>query len=256
MSDDKQESPTNASRPGGLLARASGGTQNNSANQNASRPASRFGQSPTNATNNSAPAPAPPRPSRFSPFSRQRQLDWAMLPAKKTVVKFDMEGLGDPFYKLLGHQLNPAYGEIKAVAEVLEKGGDSAETLTTHLDSVWKTYNLDGAVLVYRWNPKSWGEIAQAALLPQQEDQSNPFDDSTPEAANQEAKPPADPNYTCLRALDLQLVLNVLARARTQLLLAAAPIVFSQQYLNRALIADDPRLLELVRATGYLTEKL
>jgi hypothetical protein len=50
--------------------------------------------------------------------------------------------------------------------------------------------------------------------------------------------------------------LNVLARSRSQVLLTRAPLVFSQQYLNRSMMTDDPRLVALVKATGYLEEEM
>ncbi|HEX2622820.1 MAG TPA: hypothetical protein VHL11_21825, partial [Phototrophicaceae bacterium] len=62
--------------------------------------------------------------------------------------------------------------------------------------------------------------------------------------------------FSCLRAIDLHLVLNVLARSRSQVLLTRAPLVFSQQYLNRSMMTDDPRLVALVKATGYLEEEM
>jgi hypothetical protein len=64
-------------------------------------------------------------------------------------------------------------------------------------------------------------------------------------------KPP-----TILRALDLLLVMNVLARTRSNILLKTAPLALEQQYLGQSLFTDDARLIALVQATGCVEEAL
>ena len=232
----------------------SGGSRFDSSNRN-----SRFGRSSSTdkgsgSNTKSAVPPAPTRPSsRFSPFGNQQQLSWAMLPTHKVVVHFELGGLGDPFYKLLGKELNTDHGDGKVVAETLEKGGEYVGELEEKLNEIWDEYKLQGAAMVYKWNAKTWNNIATADIFPARI--PGRFGQRT-DNNEEEEKPLPEPTYTCLRALDLQLVLNILARARTQLLLADAPLVFSQQYLNRSIVADDPRLVKLVRATGFIQEKL
>ena len=58
------------------------------------------------------------RPSRSSSGSRfnslrgrlgSRQLEWRIGPLTNTVVRFDLEGLGDPFHRILGTDLSAEY---------------------------------------------------------------------------------------------------------------------------------------------------
>jgi hypothetical protein len=254
-----------AGRFGGGRFGGNNNNQNQNNNQNNGRPSrfggGRFGGNNNNQNQNNNNQPVPPRaarPPRFGQASannNNQRKDWTMLPLNKTVVRFDLDGLGDPFYKILRHEINTEYSHGKAVSQALESGGENVNELETLLDKVWEGYDLQGAMMVYRWNPSTWKGIE--APYPMPSDQvdwlSDVVDDELEEEAPKEPTPPA---ITCLRALDLPLVLNVLARSRTQVLLTKAPIVFSQQYLNRALVTDDPRIVKLTRATGYLREKL
>ena len=181
-----------------------------------------------------------------------------MLPVQNTIVRFELDGLGDPFYKLLGYDLNTIYDNGRSVSQALECGSAGSTELQDKLNAAWEGYGVQGAALVYIWNPRSWPKIVSAPLIPSRN--PNPFNaarsQNNDEESFEDVPEPPKPSFTCLRALDLQLVINVLGRARSQLLLADAPLVFSQQYLNRSILTDAPHLVRLARATGYIQEKL
>lgn len=210
----------------------------------------------SNNTNNQR-TPLPQRPGRFNPFGSQQQTNWTFSPVRKTVARFHLDGLGDPFYKLLGHAINTDLNNGRAVAAALENGGEPVEQIQVILDQVWDSHKLTGAMLVYRWEQEAWKTLETATPMPlKMEDDIFSEDSDDDKDKKEEQKAPPPPDYVCLRALDLQLVLNILGRSRSQLLLATAPLVFSREYLNRSLVIDDPRVVALVRATGYLQEKV
>lgn len=90
-----------------------------------------------------------------------------------------------------------------------------AETSEAALDAAWAAYGLTGAALVFPWS-------ARHAVVYEK----------------------------ALTATDRVLLLNVLARARTAVLLGRAPVLLDPEYLRRDLASDDPRLVALVEATG------
>ena len=90
-------------------------------------------------------------------------------------------------------------------------------------------YTLKGAMLVYPWEEERKQVILAHART-------------------------NNTRAVCLRAIDPLLVLNVLARARTNLLQPRAPLALEASYLERALITDDSRLLKLAQLTGYIEE--
>ena len=83
------------------------------------------------------------------------------------------------------------------------------------LDAAWAGYGLSGAVLVFPWH-------ARHAVVYER---------------------PVD-------ATDRLLVANVLARARSAVLLGRAPVILDREYLRRDLASDDPRLVALAEASG------
>ena len=83
------------------------------------------------------------------------------------------------------------------------------------LDAAWARYGLTGAALVFPWHARHAAVYDRAVT-----------------------------------ATDRVVVLNVLARARTAVLLGAAPAVLDPEYLGRDLASDDPRIVALVEATG------
>lgn len=233
----------------------------------ANPPASPFGSPPAGGTPPAAPAPTPapsPTPARptFGSSLRSRlgptKLSWEIVPVVDTVARFDLNGLGDPFHRLLGHSLNVDYGDYKTVIKAMETGGDDVSTLEARLNEAWTGYGLAGAMLVYPWRD----EVRQALVArpkvdlpekkaPAQDEEDDVLSEEPPEEDKRNGAAPI-----CIRSIDLLLVLNVLARARSQILLAATPLAFEGSYLERSLVTDDPRLVALARATGYVEEAL
>jgi len=214
--------------------------QNNNSNSNSSSSSNRFGSGSSRFG------------SRPNPFNQSQQLNWGMTPIHRTVVRFELKGLGDPFYRMLGHDLNKDYGDSRQVARALEAGGEHVEAMMTMLENAWSGYDLTGAALVYTWNPKPWKVVVTPQPMPappqQAQDKSDDDDDS------EDKTPDPVQMFKVLRALDMPLTLNILARSRSQLMIAAAPLVLSQEYLNRSLVTDDPQLVALAQATGTLEE--
>jgi hypothetical protein len=215
--------------------------------------ASPFSPSVYNATaqstaSSSTPPPPTPRPSslggsRLGPT----KMDWRIIPVTNTLVRFDLDGLGDPFYRVLGKRLTVDYGDPEAVTKVIEAGGADVEEMATRLESVWNDYKLQGAILWYRWSKDLryplTGRIISGDELEDDEPQDTYEDDRR--------KPP-----TILRALDLLLVMNVLARTRANILLKNAPLALERQYLGQSLFTDDARMISLAQATGCVEEAL
>jgi len=191
--------------------------------------------------------------SSSNPFNQNQNLSWGLTPIHKTAVRFELKGLGDPFYRMLGHDLNTEYGQSRKVARALEAGGEHVEAIMAMLDEAWKGYDLTGAALVYTWNPKPWNIIVTPSPMPappQPESKDDSDDDE------EDKKPDPIRMFNVVRALDMKLTLNVLARSRSQLMMAEAPLVMSTEYLNRSIITDDPQLVALAQATGCLEEAL
>lgn len=266
MSDQNQQKTNTNNNPpsggGSLLQRVSNNqTQtNNNPPQNApnntpptTRPfggASRFGGGSSSNANNNQNNPPAQNNTASSPFRSlptREQIEVALLPIYKVAVRFELKGLGDPFYRLLGHEVNTEYGDSRVVARKLEQGGEDVEALRAVLDSAWGKYPLEGAVILYPMEHENLIKQLNAPnVMPKKE---NFFDDDDDDKKEEQPKPA----MKVIRALDPILVLNVLARARTQVLLKTSPLVLSQQYLNRAIVTDDPRLVALAMATGVLS---
>ena len=181
--------------------------------------------------NNTQPLPQgpPPLPNNI--------IKTTLTPVHRTVVRFELPGLGDPFFKLLNHPLNTDFGTLETLINHLDTGGESVNELEAHLNSLWMSYAFVGAALVSFWNKDVWTEIMRPNNMP--------IDNGNNDAPS---------TYQSIKALDIGLTLNVLGRARRQLLLADAPIIMSKQYLNRTLVSDDPRLVQLAKATSYIEE--
>jgi hypothetical protein len=189
--------------------------------------------------------------SRFGPST----IDWEIGPVSPVYVRFDLDGLGDPFHRLLGRDLNVHFADRKAVIQAIETGGDDVAQLIDRLDTAWDAYNLRGAVLIYTWRDEL-KQVISARIVPPKP-AKNPFDsgsDDEPDIDPAEPVKEAVKAPVCLRAIDFLLVLNVLGRTRSQILMANAPLVLQGAFLERSLITDDPRLIAIARATGCIEE--
>ncbi|NWF69189.1 MAG: hypothetical protein HXY40_08885 [Chloroflexi bacterium] len=236
--------PGTGQKPGGLLSRTSAPAK--PLTPPAGRPA----------------APPPPPAPRFgsAPFQPSTRVEWDFVPVLRVLVRFDLRGLGDPLHRLLGHPLNLDYGTLGNLSKALEKGGDAPEALRAYLDTVWPTYELGGAALLYAWDDAVKTAVSRRVsvdkpLKPANSGQNNSDDDDFSEDTSSDEADNSDAAF-CLRAIDLGLVLNVLARTRTNLLLGSASLSFDRRLLERALVTDDPRLVALARATGSIEEGL
>ncbi len=208
---------------------------------------SRFGQ-PQNNNNN------PPQSSGSGLFGRARtpqptlppnHREWTIQPAYKMVVRFDLAGLGDPFMRLLGAEPNVDYANLETLTQTLERGGEQVDALRAQLANVWQKANLQGAALVWRYDANEWKTICFPPV-PQNDQNDDETNDSPP--------PARKPLFRTLRALDPALVMNVLARSRSQLMIASTPLTFDAEFLCATLMSDDPRLVKLALATGCLEE--
>lgn len=154
---------------------------------------------------------------------------WEILPLNDTLVCFDLPAVADAL--LAQHDL-PDVEDAEpgdAFLSALENQKALAEIVKTELDDEWDTYHLRGAVLVYAWR-EDIRQAVNARLMA------------------------IKASGTYVRSLDPLLVLNVLARARTTLLLANAPLALERSFLNRAILSDDPRLVKLARSKPFSEE--
>ncbi len=208
---------------------------------------SRFGSSarpgsPTANQQQSAPTP-PSRPSGLLSRVGSR-LDWRILPVTEVIVHFTLDGLGDPFHRILGKRLMVDFGKRDAIVKVFEAGGADVDEIVSRLEIAWQEYVFSGALMLYPWNV-NLPQVMAGRLPPGQDD------DEDTRYSEDNRQPP-----TLLRSVDPLLVLNVLGRARANILLPETPLVLEKSYLNLSLMADDPRLIALVQATGYVEESL
>ncbi len=199
-----------------------------------------------NANNTSTPTNNTSAPSPFRSLPSREQIEYALLPLHKVAVRFELKGLGDPFYRLLGHEVNPEHSDSRLVVRKLEQGGADVDAMRDLMNSAWEKYGLKGALMVYAMEAENLVKQLNAPSFMPKKDLFEDDDD------NEKKDDPPKPAVKVLRAIDIMLVLNVLARARTQVLLATSPVMFNQHYLNRAIVSDDPRLVALAMATGVI----
>jgi hypothetical protein len=146
------------------------------------------------------------------------------------VARFSLEGLGGSLQRLFGSDSAVSnIGTYDALLQSIEKNREAMKTLAASLDTAWGEYQLAGAILVYPWEQDTRHVILAHAKV-------------------------SNVKAMCLRALDPLLVLNVLARSRTNLLQPRAPLALEPSYLGRTLISDDERLAKLVQSSGYFEE--
>lgn len=203
--------------------------------------------------------PPPPRPSPFSGSGSSRfgsrsapdnrALQNTIIPPHPTLIRFELGGLGDPFYRILGEPLDTEFNDLSHLIKTLEAGGPKVEALTAKLDDIWRDYKLTGATLVYSGiNQNMIPALLNPTPMPTQPRQ---FGRARGQQANNNNNAP---KQEILRAIDMPLTLNILTRARTQVMLMRAPIVFGHRYLMRSILIDDPRIVEIATAGGAIQE--
>jgi hypothetical protein len=173
-------------------------------------------------------------------------MEYALLPLRGLAIRFELKGLGDPFYRLLAHDVNAENSDSRLVVRKLEQGGDDVKAIQALLDNAWEKYAFKGAAMVY---PMENEALIKQLNAPNVMPKKDIFDDDDDSEKKEE---PPKPAVKILRAIDMVLVLNILGRARTQVLIGTSPMMFNQHYLNRAIVTDDPRLVALAMATGVI----
>lgn len=221
---------------------------------------SRSGSSGSGTSQSNNTPPKPPVPPRFGGLGSRfgATIDFEIRPVAPTFVRFDLTGLGDPFHRILGENLNLDMAEPPAVAQALAEDGHLMQTLTEHLEAAWGKYKLTGALLIYPWEDTIRQVIGMKASPSQNSSSDEGEYDDDDDDSSKKHDPPKETRTVpvCLRAIDHVLVMNVLGRTRSGILLAQAPLSLDEGFLTRSLISDDPRLVALARATGCLEEKI
>jgi hypothetical protein len=237
---------------------------NANANQNQNNnPASRFGtannSNNANANQNNGTAPFGSG-SRFNRFGQQT-IYWTVAPLEDAVIRIALDGLGDPFHRLLGTPLNIEYGKPEKVVAAIQSDKDLMERLSKVLDDAWASYNYQGAALLFPWDD----DVKKAYSQPiypndSQPDNTNQNNQNDPNSLDDDvdwqdtATDNHKSNVTCLRAIDLAFVLNILARSRANVVVGNTPLALEPGFLSQTVVCDDPRIVALARATGCIDE--
>jgi hypothetical protein len=169
-------------------------------------------------------------------------MNWRIVPVANELVRFDLNGLGDPFHRLLGRSLQVEMGSPEKAVEAMESGSEEVEAILQRLELTWESYELTGAMLVYNWKKELRHVFAGRVPGADESEEEEHFDD-------EKRTPPV-----VLRAVDLLLVMNVLARTRARILLPTTPPAMQKEFLLQSLYSDDPRLVSLAKATGCFEE--
>lgn len=253
MSDSKKDK-TRSGLPG---SDQSGGSPFRSVSASSSR--SNRSSSKSGSSSGSGTPPKPPSPRFGSLGSRfgSSTIEFEIRPVEDTFVRFDLSGLGDPFHRILGTDLNLDHAEPKLIAKTISEGGEAVDTLVQHLDTSWNSYALNGALMMYAWQDDIRLVIGtKATFSPKSGDVEYYDDDDNDDNKKAETPDETRKSPVCLRAIDHNLVLNILGRTRSGILLAEAPLSLEEGFIERSLISDDPRLVALARATGCLEEQI
>lgn len=256
------------------LLRATTQNNNNNANQNQNQqngtPLRRLGQNSTNNNNNNAnqnqqnnnpfrrPANNAPRfgsnqnqsNNRFrsNRFSSRPNVEWTVQPLHNIAVRFSLEGLGDPFHRLLDQPLNVEFGDPEKSIAAIQQDETLEAKLLEALDATWHSYQFEGAAMLYPWDTdvtRAFTTITQPVPEPEYTDDDDD-DNNNPPAKTEPEKPP----FECLRAIDAAFVLNILARTRSNVVVANTPLALEPAFLKQTFICDDPRVVAIARATG------
>lgn len=203
--------------------------------------------------------------SRFgsSRFGSREEVKWTVTSPKSVAVRISLDGLGDPLHRLLGQPINMTYSKVSSLADALAADPDLAERVATALDEAWANLNFRGAAFLYNWDDRIREAFTQPPepLPPQPPKKDEGEDDSTDDDDTDDfpawlaeigiSSQPAQQ----LRAIDVAFVMNILARTRAGVLVGNTPLALEQGFLETTVICDDPRIIELARATGCIDEK-
>jgi hypothetical protein len=197
------------------------------------------------------------------------------------VIRISLDGLGDPFHRLLGTPLNIEFGDPQKVVEALQGDDELREKLGKILDEAWVSYQFIGAALLFPWDEDVRKAYSQAVhpnhdlLNPNPNNQNNNqnnLNNNQNNLNNNQANQNNNQNFdddadwldaltdsrrqdvTCLRAIDLAFVLNVLARSRANVIVGNTPLALEPGFLTQTVICDDPRIVTIARATGCIDE--
>lgn len=211
---------------------------------------SRFGSSNTNNQQR-----------RLSPFGRIN-LEWSVVPITGEAVRITLEGLGDPFHRILGKPLNKEFGKTETIIDALQNDEALHDELVEALNENWAKYEFSGAAMLYPWTDdikRAFNDFMYP-LPPQPENKSDDEDDTfsdgdTDKTPNSQVPVGTKVSVTSLRAIDPAFVMNVLARSRSNIVVANTPLALEPGFLTQSYICDDPRIVRIARATGYIEEK-
>ena len=243
--------------PAPATSRFSRGSSNNNNNNANNKPSSRFGTPATR-------KPAPPKSWRHEGTVNRfgaSDLAWVIAPIDTTFVRFDLRGLGDPFHRLLGEDINFSNFVLPKLLGTLEEGGDPVDKLKERLESTWENYKMSGATMMYAWNDDIKEIIASVPKMqksqpiqPANNDADDFYFDDDDDEDNKSSATSDATSGVCLRAIDMLLVLNVLGRTKSNILLGNSQLILEEGFLNRSLVTNDPRLVAVAQATGCVEE--
>lgn len=181
------------------------------------------------------PRPSSPPGSLFSRLGARANFDYMAM--NDTLVMFDLRDVAPVLFDQLKiappvkEDGTPDKTDVKALITALEKNRPLLDELKERLNTYWNEFQLVGAVHVYDWRE----EVKQAAT-----NRLNALKQA--------------PHF--VRATDPDFVLNVLARARSYLLIHGAALALDRPFLERVVMTDDPRMLAAIKATAFSEDSL
>lgn len=241
--------------------------RNSNQKQNSGLPAStsRFGGSSSKKSTSRFGGSTAPSRLGSSRFGGREEVQWTITPSKKVAVRISLQGLGDPLHRLLGTPLNPELSNPAKVTEMLSKDEELQEKLAEALDKAWESYNLRGATMLYPWDEhirKAFTDTIQPTPPPppkKEDDSDDDYEDFDYE--DDDETPNLFPNLTTkgkrvhsLRAIDAAFVMNILARARANVVVCNTPLALEPGFLEKTVICDDSRIIKIAQATGCIDE--
>lgn len=184
-------------------------------------------------------------------FSRGN-VEWTVRPMHKIAVRVSLEGLGDPFHRLLNQPLNVEFGDPEKSIQAIYQDDELQQKLTEALDAAWEAYQFEGAAMLYPWDTdvtRAFTVITQPVPEPEKDTDEND-DDNNSNNKQQNNAEPEEPPFECLRAIDAAFVLNILARTRSNVVVGNTPLALEPAFLKQTFVCDDPRIVAIARATG------